>query len=59
MIICFGSLFQGYNVGVLNLAQPRLNIVYDIVENKALYQGKKLKKYICKYIYKYIRIYFL
>lgn len=34
-----GSLFVGYNVGVLNLAQDKMNYVYNITENVELKQG--------------------
>lgn len=39
-----GSINMGYNLGVLNLAQPKLNLEYNLTENIALYKGKYINK---------------
>lgn len=51
VIICMGSVYMGYNIGVLNLAYPKLEHEYGIEDNKELYKGiiniyKKSIKYL-------------
>lgn len=39
IVLCLGAINMGYNAGVMNLAQPKLNIEYGLEDNLALYKG--------------------
>lgn len=51
LIICMGSIYMGYNIGVLNLAFKKLEQVYQLEDNIALFKGRiKLYNFICLFI---------